>query len=53
MVSNYLMTNSPANGNDPPPTPQRVPTLLVVEDEDNPGAVIRRLLQGEGYAEAL
>lgn len=47
------MTNSPANGNGLPPTPQRVPTALVVEGEDNPRAVIRRLPQGEGYAEAL
>lgn len=42
------MTTS--DGGSPPPAgPSRPPTVLVVEDEEDLRAVIRRLLQGEGY----
>jgi response regulator RpfG family c-di-GMP phosphodiesterase len=43
------MTRSAGNGNGPLRTLQRVPTVLVVEDEENLRRVIRRLLQDEGY----
>jgi len=40
----------PGIGRSPTPVgPPRPPTVLVVQDEDDLRAVIRRLLQGEGY----
>lgn len=42
--------SKPASEDIPSPLEaRRHPTVLVVEDEDNLRAVIRRLLQGEGY----